>query len=185
MVHILKKAIILGLALSFAVCSHLRPRCDFTVEGRTIDVGCSIAAGKMAQKAALAAAEEILPGKAVLPAAQRQLRFSLRPGEDTAPRLCDALLCACPGIISGDKVEIDGIPLGTVADARELRRTMYKYIDNTLPTWASTGSIKGRLSFKSHYTRADFEVSPEDMLMLITGMSPVMYSDGEGRVSPV
>ena len=60
-VYILKKALLLSLALTFAVCSHLRPCCDFTVEGRLIQSGCSIAAARRAKEAALFAAEEILP----------------------------------------------------------------------------------------------------------------------------
>ena len=148
-------------------------------------MGCSMEAGRKAQEAALAAAEEILPGKAALPTAQRRLRFSLCPGEDSAPQLCDALLRACPGILAGDQVSVDGIPLGTVADARVLGSTLHKYINNTLPTWANSGYLSGSLRFQPHYTRADFELSPNDMLMLITGLRPVMYTDGEGRISPV
>ena len=148
-------------------------------------MGCSIAVGKKAQEAALAAAEEILPGRAALPAAQRRLHFSLRPGADTAPLLSDVLLCACPGVMAGDKVSIDGMVLGTVADARTLKSSLYRYIDNTLPSWANSGAISGTLSFQPQYTRAEFEVSPEDMLLLITGLSPVMYSDGHGRISPI
>ena len=35
------------------------------------------------------------------------------------------------------------------------------------------------------YTRTEFEVPFGDMILLVTGLSPVMYTDFEGRVSPV
>ena len=184
-VHILKKALLLTLALMFAVCSHLRPHCDFTVEGGHVKTGCTIQAAKNAKAAALAAAEEILPGKVTLPEAKTRLHFSLRVGADTAPVLSDALLRATPGVLSGDGVFLDGKALGTVADGKALRRELREYIDNTLPSWANSGSVGGYLELRGQYTRAALEVPPEDMIMLITGLSPVMYTDGNGRVSPV
>ena len=176
---------LLTLALTFAVCSHLRPSCDFTVDGRQVKTDCSLQAAREARAAALAAAEEILPGKARLPEAKRQLHFSLKGGKDTAPALADALLRSTGGIMAGDGVYLDGQKLGTVADGRALRLRLREHINNTLPTWASSGSVKGYLELRGQYSRAAFEVSQEDMILLITGISPVMYTDGEGRVSPV
>ena len=184
-VYILKKALLLTLALVFAVCAHLRPCCDFKVEGRLIRSGCTPAAARMAKDAALVAAEEILPGKAVLPAAKMRLSFSLKGGRAYAPTLSDGLLRSTPGVLAGDGVYLDGQKLGCVAEGRELRRAMADYIENTLPTWASSGSVGGYLELRGQYTRAEFEVTPEDMIMLITGLKPVMYTDGNGRVSPV
>lgn len=185
MVHILKKAFLLVPALAFVVCSHLRPCCDFTVDGRRVSTGCTPEAAQRARDAALAAAEEILPGPASLPKALAHVRFSLRSSAETAPALSDALLRSTPGVIAGDEVYLSGYALGTVADGRQLRLELREYIENTLPTWASSGSISGYIQLRGQYTRAEFEVPPEDMIMLITGLSPVMYTDGEGRVSPV
>jgi len=184
-VYILKKALLLALALVFAVCSHLRPCCDFTVEGRLIQSGCSIAAARRAKEAALFAAEEILPGKAALPAAKLRLGFSLKGGKASAPALSDALLRATPGVLAGDGVYLDGQKLGCVAEGRELRQEIAAYIENTLPSWAKAGSLGGYLELRRQYTRAAYEVTTDDMIMLITGLKPVMYTDGEGRVSPV
>lgn len=183
-VRILKKSFILSLALLFAIGSHLRPRLDFTVAGQRIDTACSIAAAKAAQTAALAAAEEILPGRASLPDFEKHMRLSFRRSADNAPLLCDSLLCATDGVLSGNIVYVDGLRLGVVEDAASFRSQFAQYIDNTLPTWAKGGSIRG-MTLIPRYTRASFEVSDNDMIMLVTGLSPVMYYDGKGRVSPV
>jgi len=184
-VYILKKALLLALALIFSLCSHLHPCCDFILEGRQIKIGCTPSAARMAKEAALAAAEEILPGKAALPALKTRLSFSLSPGDGSAPALSDALLRAMPDVLSGDAVYLDGHKLGTVAEGRKLRQAMAKHIENTLPSWANSGSVGGCLELRGQYTRAEYEVTPEDMIMLITGLRPVMYTDGQGRVSPV
>ena len=183
-VKILKKSIILSLALLFAVGSHLRPRLDFTVSGQRIDTACSIAAAKAAKAAALAAAEEILPDKASLPECKQHMRLSFRKSADSAPLLCDSLLCATKGVMSGSVVYVDGLRLGVIEDAESFRSQFAQYIGNTLPTWAKGGSVRG-MALIPRYTRAAFEVSDNDMIMLVTGLSPVMYYDGKGRVSPV
>ena len=183
-VKILKKAIILSLALAMAVASHLRPNLDFTVEGRRINAHCSPAAAKLAQEAALAAAEEILAADAAPAEFKRHLHLSLRPGSELAPELTDALLQGSPGIISASCVYVKGRRMGAVADANEFRQSLARYIENTLPTWANSGFVRA-MSLMPRYTRAEFEVSNEDMILLVTGLSPVMYTDGQGRISPV
>lgn len=183
-VRILRKAIILISALALAVCSHLRPVCDFTVAGRRIESRCTPAAAKAAREAALMAAEEILPGRAEAVEASRQLRFSFRPGADIAPGLGDALLRAQDGVAAASCVYVDGQYLGAVADSAEFQSGFSMYIGNTLPTWAKGGSVRG-LSLVPRYTRAENIVPNDDMILLVTGLSPVMYYDGKGRVSPV
>ena len=183
-VKILRKAIILSLALAFAVCSHLRPVCDFTVEGARIDSRCTLSAEKAARQAALAAAEEILPGHPAESACRRHVHLSFRPGADSAPLLGDALLRAQPGVSAASCVYVADKRLGAVADAEQFRAGFANYIDNTLPTWATGGSVRG-LRLIPRYTRSDFVFSDGDMIMLVTGLSPVMYTDGKGRVSPV
>lgn len=183
-VRILKKSFILSLALLFAVGSHLRPRLDFTVAGQHIDTACSIAAAKAARAAALAAAEEILLGQSSLPEYQQHMRLSFRKSADSSPLLCDSLLRATEGVLSGSIVYVDGLRLGVVEDAESFRSRFAQYIGNTLPTWAKGGSVRG-MTLLPRYTRAAFEVSDNDMIMLVTGLSPIMYYDGKGRVSPV
>lgn len=183
-VHILKKAILLSLALALSFCSHLRPVWDITVEGRPIDCRCSPAGAKKAQQAALAAAEEILQGSAEPADFSCRVHLSLRPGADLCPALCDALLKAQPGIAAGSCVYVGECCLGAVAEAKAFQRSFSRYIENTLPTWAKGGWVSS-LSLIPRYTRTEYIFPDEDMIMLVTGLSPVMYYDGKGRVSPV
>ena len=74
--------------------------------------------------------------------------------------------------------------LGAVADSGDFQSAFAKYIDNTLPSWAKGGSVRN-LRLIPRYTRAEFETTDEDMILLVTGLSPVMYTDFDGRVSPV
>lgn len=183
-VYILKKSIALALAIGFALCSHLRPSCDFTVGDELVKSGCSLAGETAARQAALAALEEILPDSAALPQYRRHIRLSFRPGEDSSPILCDALLRADEGVLAGSCVYVAGQRVGVVADSRDFEASFARYIGNTLPTWASSGTVR-KLELVPRYTRAEFEVGNDDMIMLVTGISPVMYTDGKGRVSPV
>ena len=183
-VYILRKSITLALAIGFALCSHLRPNCDFTVEGQRVKSGCSLAGEKAARQAALAALEEILPGEATLPQYRRHIRLSFSPGADSSPVLCDALLRAEDTVLAGSCVYVAGQRVGVVADSKDFEASFARYIGNTLPTWANSGTVR-KLELVPRYTRTEFEVSNDDMIMLVTGLSPVMYTDGKGRVSPV
>ncbi len=182
---ILRKAILLIMALVFCLCSHLRPAYDFRVGGELVKSRCTPAAARAASEAAIMAAEEILPGKAQLPEAQRKLRLTLRQRSGAASELCSALLCNCEGVMAGQAVYSGGQRLGCVKDGAALCATVNRYIENTLPTWAKSGHLSQGFMLYPVFTRAEYEVSNEDMLMLLTGLAPVMYTDGKGRVSPV
>ncbi len=173
------------MALLLCIGSHLRPALDFTVDGVLIESGCSLAAARLAREAALMAAEEILPGHAVPEPAKRHIRLSLKRPADTAPELGAALLESCGGVIRGEAVYLGQTRLGCVKDGGALCRSLNRYIENTLPTWANSGHLSQGFMLCPVFTRAEYEVSNEDMLMLLTGLAPVMYTDGKGRVSPV
>ncbi len=133
----------------------------------------------------MAAAEEILPGQALLPDSDMHITFTLRARSQAAPELCAALLEACPGVMAGEAVYCGEKRLGCVKDGASLCRALNRYIENTLPTWANSGHLSEGFLLCPVYTRAAYEVSNGDMLMLLTGLAPVMYTDGKGRVSPV
>jgi hypothetical protein len=184
-VHILKRSILLILALGFALGSHLRPVCTFTLGEKTVQSGCSPAAARQAIKAAQAAAEEILPAAAELPHARRQVALCLSRPADKATELSDALLRSCPGVMAAEAVFAGGGRLGCVRSGAALCSALNGYIENTLPTWANSGHLSAEFELQPMYTRAVYEVSHHDMVLLLTGLAPVMYTDGKGRVSPV
>ena len=176
----IKKALIFTLALFFAVGSHLRPVCDYEIRGEQLRVGCSVRAAERAERTAALAAEEILRGPAQMPAARRKLRLTFRKPDRDARTLADALLRAADGVAVCDRVTVGDRRLGFVSDGAALRRALYVYISNTLPTWAEGGILSRELRLERRYTRAGLETPTEDMLLLVTGAAPVMYFDGAG-----
>ncbi|MBQ9687085.1 MAG: hypothetical protein IJV41_11175 [Oscillospiraceae bacterium] len=178
-----KKSVLLLAALALTVSAHLQPSCDFTVAGERIAVGCTPGAARRAEAAALAAAEEICPEAAVLPAVRRHVRLTLRnPGTDAA-RLSDALLRSTPGVTVSDGVYVDGTRLGSVRDGALFSARLRRYIVNTTPTWAVSGMLSQKLTVQTEYCRAGHEVTEDDMVLLVTGAAPVFYYDLSGNTA--
>lgn len=176
-----KKASLLLAAFLFAVGAHLRPCYDYELDGVCIASGLAPFAASFAELTARAAAEEILPGHAQLPAVHKHLRLCFStPSEDTHP-LTDALLRATEGIVLREEVRVDGARLGWVADGEALREALSTYIYNTLPVWASGGVLSRELTLRRLYTRDAYLTPKNDMVLLITGAAPVFYYDQAGR----
>lgn len=180
-ISLVKKSLMLLAALLFCAASHLRPCVDCEIDGAGTVPGCSLRAAARAERAARAAAEEILPGPAALPGVNRHLRLRLRRAEGDARLLSDALLRATEGVAVRDEVRVDGKRLGWVADGAALREALAEYIGNTLPTWAEGGVLTRELTIRTLYTRSRPLTATRDMLLLITGAAPVFYYDAAGR----
>ena len=177
----IKKAILFTLALGLLFGVHLRPRCDFELDGRTLALGCSPAAARRAEAAARAAAEEILPGPAAVPTLKRHVRFSFRAGDRESPQLSDTLLCSTPGVALRETVWVGDRCLGAVSDAAAFQAQLQDYLASTLPSWAS-GSMLGRpLRVVRCYSRDGYVSTAGDMVLLVTGAVPVFYYDNEGN----
>jgi hypothetical protein len=179
----IRKTLALGTALLFVLGAHLRPACDYTLAGKELALGCSPTAGRLAIEAAEAAAEEILPGNARLPAVQRQLRLRLRRPEQDARVLSDALLRATPGITVNQAVYVGGVRMGAIREGVDFPAQLHRYIENTLPTWACGGALSSGLVLRTQYSRAGRETEPGDMLLLVTGRAPVLYYDEDGKIA--
>ena len=177
----LKKSLLLLTALLFAVCAHLRPVCTLVFSDGTSAPGCGVWNCLLAERAAHAAAEEILRGVAVSPAAEKRLHLSLKQPAADARRVSDALLRAVPGVALRDEVRVNGRMLGWVEDGEALREALGVYIRDTRPAWASGGVLNGELTLRRLYTRDTHLTGQRDMLLLITGAAPVFYYDQTGR----
>ena len=179
----IRKTLALTAALLLVLGAHLRPICDYEIAGKRQGLALSPEAGRMAMEAARAAAEEILPGPAALPAVRRHVRLRLRSPERDAGLLSDAVLRATPGVTVSRAVYVGGHLLGAVAEEEDFRARLQRYIENTLPTWACGGALSRELVLRTQYSRAGRETEPEDMLLLVTGKVPVLYYDDSGRVA--
>ncbi len=176
-----KKSLLLLAALLFSAASHLRPCFELEIDGAGAVPACSVRAAARAERAAWAAAEEILPGPASLPGMKKRLRLCLRKPADDVCALSDAILRATAGVAAEDEVRADGERLGWVADGAALREALAQYIGNTLPTWAEGGTVSRALTVRTLYTRAHSLTPQRDMLLLITGAAPIFYYDGAGH----
>ncbi len=177
----IKKALLLLLSLGFVLGAHLRPCCDFEVAGLRLDLACTPAAARRAERAAYLAAEEILPGQAELPEVKTHMRLRLKKGADRAPELADAILRATPGVALRETVWAGERCFGAVSDGADFMARLRDYLANTLPAWARGGVLSRPLTVRRGYGRAGYVSTPGDMVLLVTGAVPVIWYDGEGN----
>ena len=178
-----RKIVLLLAALALTVCSHLRPRLSLYVDGQRVPGTYSAREADRARLAAERAAEEILPGNAEFAREERRWRLSLRAPDGSAAGYTDALLRSAEGITVNDAVYVGGEYLGNVEDREAFLDGLHSYIRNTLPTWAASGSLCREVEFCRQYSRCGSETKQDDMSLVVTGMAPVLYSDGRGYVS--
>ena len=174
--------LLLSLALLGLLCAHLHPQYRVTVEGASLPGTYSAAALRRGQEAAEEAAEEILRYAAKLPTVERRLRLSFSPAGDDTPALTAALLRCVSGVTLSDAVSVNGIRLGTVSDGDRFCELLRVSILAQMPGSAVSGNISGRLELQRVYTRSDADTDDGDMVLLVTGMAPVIYLDGKGKL---
>lgn len=178
-----KKWWLLALALLMLPAANLRTAYRVSVGGERLPGLYSLRETEACARAAEAAAEEILENS--VPAMPLRCSFSLGlriPHGDTA-LLTDALLRSVAGVTVSDEVIVNGTRLGTVEDGDYLRAALGYYIDSQMPMAAVAGNISGRLETRRVYTRAGEDTSYGDMVLLITGMAPVVYVDASGKLA--
>lgn len=178
-----KKLLLLALALVFLVASNLSLCCTVTVDGRELEGIYPLSAVDRGLSAASAAAEEILEGAANMPELNKSYRLSLRPAGGEAAEISSAILDNTHGLELNQAVYISGVYLGSVEQREELLGELRQFITGQLPSWAEHGYLSQELSFKAQYGRSGSTTPVEDMVLLVSGMAPVMYSDGEGYVA--
>ncbi len=177
-----KKLLLLSLSLLALVAANLNLCCRVTVDGKRLDALYRPEQVREGQQIARDAAEEILAGSVHLPVLTRRYRLSLRPADGPLPQLTDALLSGVAGVAQADAVFINGVPLGTVADGRLLLDRLHASIRGQMPNAAVVGNLSGELQIHPVYTRSGSNTEDEDMILLITGMAPVVYLNENGRV---
>lgn len=176
------RGVLLVLALLALLGAHLHPQYRVSVEGAELPGCYSAAALRQGLRAAEEAAGEILRYEAKMPALERRLRLKLRPAGDDIPALTAALLRPVSGLTLADAVYVNGVPLGTVADGERFCERLRDSIRTQMPLAAVSGNISGRLELRRVYARAEASTDDADMVLLVTGMAPVVYLDGSGKL---
>ena len=172
-----------ALVLLLTLAAHLRPVYRVTVAGQALPGRYSLLQTERCAALARETAEEILEGGAPEPDMERRLRLALRRADGDEALLTDALLRATEGIAVSDQVIVNGTCLGTVADGSRLCRELQRSIRMQMPLAAVSGNISGKLELRRVYTRAGKDTPNSDMILLITGMAPVVYVDANGKLA--
>lgn len=177
-----KKILLCAFSLLLMLLGNLRLGCRLSINGTELDGIYAPRDVRRAEQTALAAAQELVPGYAMLPDLEKEWALSLIPPRGGRFLVTDAILSSCPGVKKGHGVYVNGVLLGTVSDGELLREKTRDYILNQMPNSAVFGTISGDLEIKPVYTRKNHDTNYDDMLLLISGMAPVIYTDEYGRL---
>lgn len=177
------KKIVLGcFALGLMLLTNLHPGCTISVNGEEIRGLYSYRDAKYCQELAELTAEEVLETLAVGPDIKKKWSLSIIPPMGGKIYATDAILSAYPGVKRADGVYVNGVFLGTVQDGEVLKEKTRTFITSQMPNAAVFGSISGDLEISPVYTRKNSFTNYDDMLLLISGMAPVIYTDEYGRL---
>lgn len=177
------KKLALGVfSLLFAVGANFDICCRVSVNGQYVEGLYSPFAADKGLTAAAAAAEELLSAPAVMPTVDKAYRLSLRPADGDARVISDAALRAVTGVRLNQGVFVNGVYMGSVEDGGELFSRLRDFIRNQMPNAAVFGNISGEAKVRPIYGRANRTTDYDDMVLLISGMAPVIYVDSNGKV---
>lgn len=177
-----KKVSLCAFSLLLMVIGNLRLGCVLSINGTNLEGLYSPKDIRRAEETALAAVEELVSGHAMLPELEKKWTLSVIPPMGGRIFATDALISSSPGVKKGNGVYVNGVLLGTVSDGDILRKKTQDFISNQMPNAAVFGTISGELEIKPVYTRKNHDTNYDDMILLISGMAPVIYTDPYGRL---
>lgn len=176
-----KKILVGALALLLTACANLRICCYVSVDGRKLPGSYSPACTEDCMRLSMMAAEEICPGGPDLPAVTTKSVLSLRPARNDRQALTDAVLRQTEGVSVMKAVYVKGTRLGTVCEECDISTLLRQNIVSQQPHAAVYGTYSGEIAVEQCYGRAGCETDSSDMVLLVSGMAPVMYYDSEGE----
>ena len=177
-----KKLVLGSFALLLMLAANVDLCCKVAVNGCQLDGLYAPSAADRSEAVAVNAAEEIVSGPARMPEVSCSYRLSLTPASGDSRVLTGRLLCAATGVKLAQGVFINGVPLGTVEDGSVLYEQLRGYIRNQMPNAAVFGTISGEVQIRPIYSRSNRDTDYDDMVLLITGMAPVIYLDDSGKL---
>ena len=179
----MRKQLLMALAsLLLLAAANLQVVCRVSVDGQPVEGLYSPAAVENSQALARRTAEEILLSSEQVPKCRVRRSLSFRPAEGDGAVLTDALLRATPGIAVRQEVRVNGLNLGHVADGDALDTALRQYLYGSRPVGAVGARYTEEISVNGVYTRLGRDTEIDDMLLLVTGCCPVMYTDANGAV---
>lgn len=176
-----KKILVGAVALLLTACANLKICCSVAVDGRKLPGSYSPACVGDCIRASMLAAEEICPNSPDLPTVTMQSVLSLRPARNNRQALTDAVLRQTEGVSVMKAVYVQGTRLGTVSEECDISTLLRQNIVSQQPHAAVYGTYSGEIAVEQCYGRAGSETDSADMVLLVSGMAPVMYYDSEGE----
>lgn len=176
-----KKILVGTLALLLTSAANLKICCSVAVDGRKLPGSYSPACAWECMRVSMLAAEEICPGRPNLPAVTTKSVLSLRPARNDRQALTDAVLRQTQGVSVMKAVYVKGTRLGTVSGDCDINALLRQNIVSQQPHAAVYGTYNGEIIVEQCYGRAGSETDSTDMVLLVSGMAPVMYYDSEGE----
>lgn len=178
----MKKVFTLCLALLLTAALQFYPGLRLSVGGLPLDGCFSLRSALRGVLAARAAADELLPGEATLPRIRAAAVLSRHPPSQETSPVSAALLEQTEGIAVREGCFVNGIYLCCALDGERLRQELRRQIYANRPEGAVSGRYVEEVAVRQVYTRPGRELSPQDAGLLVSGMTPVMYTDREGKV---
>lgn len=168
-------------ALLLVAAANLNVCCTVSVNGEPLagsySPGC---AGECLYLSELAA-EEICEGAAIMPAVTTSSYLSLRPPRNDRQDFTDRVLRETGGVSMLKTVYVKGRRLGSVSGECDIRTLLKENIVSQQPNSAEYGVYSGEILIEQCYGRSGSETESADMVLLVSGMAPVMYFDGDGE----
>jgi hypothetical protein len=178
-----KKFLLTALALGFVVVANMQLCCSLWIQGQKLEGSYAPQAVDRGMTAASAAAEEIISGSAQLPQIKLRYKLSFQPLISSSAAVSSAVLDSTQGVTQNYGVYVNDVYLGSVQSRDELYTAMSSFITNQLPSWADYGFLTQELTTKLQYSRVGSETPVDDMVLLISGMAPVMYANTQGYIA--
>ena len=177
-----KKLGLAALALLLMAAANVHTVCRVSVAGQPVEGLYSPAVLETSRALALRTAEELLPGEERLPSCQVRRSLSFFPAGGDGAVLTDALLRATEGVAVRQEVYVNGLYMGHVEDGEALDASLRHYLYASRPAGAFQARYTGEIARHGVYTREGRDMTLDDMLLLVTGSCPVLYTDEEGRM---
>ena len=168
-------------ALVLMAAANLNVCCDISVNGSELSGSYSPACANECMRVSALAAEEICVGRAEMPELKMHTHLTLIPPENNRQEFTDSVLRETEGITLLKSVFVKGKRLGSVSAECDIRELLRQNIVSQQPNSAVYGIYSGEIIIEQCYGRTSSEADSSDMVLLVSGMAPVMYYDSGGE----
>lgn len=176
-----KKILLSACALLLLLAANLHISYTVSVNGQELAGYYSPKCAREAYRVSSLAAEELCIGEEKLPEVRARRRLRLGKDENDVCAFTDRVLRETKGVEAAKLVYVNGKRLGAVRESCDLQALLERNIVNQMPNAAVRGRYTGSIAVSPRYTRSALLTPPSDMVLLVSGMAPVLYTDDAGQ----